>query len=871
MSDGGVPQNAAMGGRTPEGLPGQTSQRGQVDVPATSQTAEFLSQAGQSLKAGLNDFGDATQQQITNYEKSAASMKGAQAVTRDPTTGQLSVQFMPQLDEVSAAYNQTAASTYNAQAQNDIQGNLQKLAAQNPTDPQAFMTAAQAYTKSYVQNAPAEVRGTLQDLAATEMGRYNEGIFAEKTKLVTSDALQAIDTQASQQANTFLALANQGGANTPDFQKAHDAYKALLQQKVANPLFGYTPAKAAADLKELEGEGQGEAIVGNASRLAQANGAEAGIALADKSIWSPDIDLTEAQRVHYQARAYRQIAEGETQANEARMKLAQGLQSKLEDAGALAATGGDWTSVVKPDDVVAAFGQDKGMEIVQNLSNAANGYSIQNAVRLASPDQLGQMAARLDPTNGLAAGAQPGIKPLQEADAQAAVKLLFPDATITSGARTPEHNAAVGGVPNSMHLAGQALDFTLPNGMTSNDVRAALQSKGLPVTEFLDEGTHIHWGWGAKDGAEAPNVAGGYAQRLKTYQMFQQAVQDRQKALTADPAGYVMQASPQVQTQLADPNPAVVQTGVRSLLQQQSDMGIASPRVLSKPAVSAIVQQFSNSPDPAHVADNMNGVIDGLAQRYGSYFPQVMKELQAGGMPPEAASLYQVRGSGIPAVRMANAINTMSQMGNGDLNKGRDAFFAGAPNNAEIRKAIPTSGLSEYAASFQGNPQGPPQIQSMTNAVNLYARQLAYEGVDPSTAASQAYKDLIGSRYNFQDGYRVPVGVNDALVKQGADAMRGNLQAANLEPHGNPVAGVSTLDRQNVSQSILRSKGVWVTRADDKGLYLAWPAETGYVPAIDQHGKPISYSWSALTAAGTVHPRSTADVQLSGYEAGAGN
>lgn len=43
------------------------------------------------------------------------------------------------------------------------------------------------------------------------------------------------------------------------------------------------------------------------------------------------------------------------------------------------------------------------------------------------------------------------------------MKEMFPDASlhITSGYRTPEVNKAVGGVANSQHCAGQAIDFKM--------------------------------------------------------------------------------------------------------------------------------------------------------------------------------------------------------------------------------------------------------------------------------------------------------------------------------------------------------------------------------------------------------------------------
>ena len=54
---------------------------------------------------------------------------------------------------------------------------------------------------------------------------------------------------------------------------------------------------------------------------------------------------------------------------------------------------------------------------------------------------------------------------------------------VNSWCRCPEHNAFVGGVPNSLHIAGWAVDMTV-RGMTPGQVHAALrplQGGGGPV------------------------------------------------------------------------------------------------------------------------------------------------------------------------------------------------------------------------------------------------------------------------------------------------------------------------------------------------------------------------------------------------------
>lgn len=64
---------------------------------------------------------------------------------------------------------------------------------------------------------------------------------------------------------------------------------------------------------------------------------------------------------------------------------------------------------------------------------------------------------------------------------------------ITSAFRTAAHNRFIGGVPNSYHLYGQALDVARSPGVSHRMVDAALRRAGFRLIESLDEGDHSHF------------------------------------------------------------------------------------------------------------------------------------------------------------------------------------------------------------------------------------------------------------------------------------------------------------------------------------------------------------------------------------------
>jgi hypothetical protein len=64
---------------------------------------------------------------------------------------------------------------------------------------------------------------------------------------------------------------------------------------------------------------------------------------------------------------------------------------------------------------------------------------------------------------------------------------------ITSIYRSPAHNRAVGGVANSYHLAGRAIDVARRPGVTHFQVAAVLRKAGYNLVESIDEGDHSHF------------------------------------------------------------------------------------------------------------------------------------------------------------------------------------------------------------------------------------------------------------------------------------------------------------------------------------------------------------------------------------------
>lgn len=85
----------------------------------------------------------------------------------------------------------------------------------------------------------------------------------------------------------------------------------------------------------------------------------------------------------------------------------------------------------------------------------------------------------------------PAAAPATDISGAASVAASY--GSITSAYRSVAHNRAVGGVANSYHLSGRAIDVARKPGVTHGQIAAALQRAGYVMIESLDEGDHSHF------------------------------------------------------------------------------------------------------------------------------------------------------------------------------------------------------------------------------------------------------------------------------------------------------------------------------------------------------------------------------------------
>jgi tape measure domain-containing protein len=169
-------------------------------------------------------------------------------------------------------------------------------------------------------------------------------------------------------------------------------------------------------------------------------------------------------------------------------------------------------------ETVAEF-ERVGKEEFQKILKATSTPLELNNERLeALNNTMGVMNDTLRSSNALNPASNSGAA----TSLQTAVAFAKQFGTVTSTIRTPEHNRRVGGVANSNHLTGRAIDIARKSGVSHATIAKGFRDAGYSLIESLDEGDHSHFAfaWGKKQaeviqagiqkGLESPDMSKPY-------------------------------------------------------------------------------------------------------------------------------------------------------------------------------------------------------------------------------------------------------------------------------------------------------------------------------------------------------------------------
>jgi hypothetical protein len=277
----------------------------------------------------------------------------------------------------------------------------------------------------------------------------------------------------------------------------------------------------------------------------------------------------------------------------------------------------------------------------------------------------------------------------------------------------------------------------------------------------------------------------------------------------------------------------------------QKRWGIASPKPLPNAMASNMVKTFSQLPGKDAAAQFM-----ALEQQFGKAYPEVYSQLVGAGLP----SAFVAIGAGMepgPAELLAEVANIDIKELKGNLPDGV------APE--DVTKVI-QSEADSFNKSLVGMPGSEKTFTAMTEAAERLAyRYVRQSGQSPASAASQAWKEVLGGRYEFNEFNggvtRIPNNLPVELITDNFKTVLGKLTSYNI---GDAVLKTPGYNEGQLLK-MLKSQGYFVTTEQEDGVYLFM----GGRPVPGKGGGLIKFTWQQLMDPGRIQTAEPVRKELS--------
>lgn len=339
----------------------------------------------------------------------------------------------------------------------------------------------------------------------------------------------------------------------------------------------------------------------------------------------------------------------------------------------------------------------------------------------------------------------------------------------------------------------------------------------------------------------------GYADQAAAYNAVVRSIETKNKALAADPSGYVRQVAPSVATAFqaaqADPRKLPAAIALQDAAYDRLGLPKEARPVLPAAQAAGIVAQLKGA-DPTKL--NAGAALDDLSTRYGAAWPRVLGDLVRAGLPDHMHVL-----AAMDAPTQAAARQDLQRA----ATPGAPKLDLGEGVSSAINKALPDA-LADFRRTVMapGAVDNRPLLNTVQNSIGSLARYYVATGAeaDPEKAVQAATKAVLNDKYTFAETMRLPkwvdgkpgpsVGEATVATQRALDALKpGELLDARNLPGG--VAADRLADVKRATR--------WFPNADDSGLIaLAQNRDGRYQVLRRADGTPLQVRWQDMHAAG---------------------
>jgi len=354
-------------------------------------------------------------------------------------------------------------------------------------------------------------------------------------------------------------------------------------------------------------------------------------------------------------------------------------------------------------------------------------------------------------------------------------------------------------------------------------------ARGEGVRELLNAGTpaeraKVIEDWRAK-AADPEN----YQFNQDTLRILESGAADLNEKLVKDPGG-VAQMSTRVQDAIKTGSGVNI---VAASYAEQERQGIPDfqRKPLSNAYAAQVAEQIASLPP-----DQQAGALQEMAQSFGSYWPDVLKQI--GDKLPGPLAVAAVMPPGRGATRVAETAGLKV-----------DELTAGLEKDAKdgVEKAMADNErLVSLGRVLSSQTGGASTLAQYNDAVMRSALVLMREGKDATKAVEQAALDVTADTAFVESGasvVAVPADQNTDMISAGLDAVKGgiDLSAVDLPPS---ATGYTPDEIKSAYATAIRQNGEWVASGDGRGVYLRVLGDL-----VTRGGEPILFTWEDLKSA----------------------